>query len=398
MRVALCLLALTVSGWAAESDSAEIADSAAPEQAQTTPAPADAAKPADQAKPADATPPAPPPRYGGWVFSGLADGYSTYNNLHPSLGLNPLQNFDLHSGAPRLSLAKFTVDKSDKVFGIHMDVGVGETMRLIHAGDVAAQEHKGLRYVEQMYLIAKPNHMHGTEIDFGQFVTSAGAEVIESSSNWNYTRSLLFAWAIPYYHFGIKTTTPVTKELTVGFQLVNAWNTVWGNHNFQNIGLTLAYTKTKYTYTVNYYEGKSGIGKNVGTRNLIDSTLLLSPNSKLNFYINADLGRDNIYGGGYNQWYGLAGAGRYQLTKIFAVAARTEFLNDPRGFETGTAQVLKEGTITGEAKLHDHLVARLEFRHDASNQAFFEEGNNHSLHKGMNTLTIGVVGLLGPLK
>jgi Putative beta-barrel porin-2, OmpL-like. bbp2 len=398
MRVALCILALTVSGWAAEVDNADSADSAAPEQAQTTPAPADAPKPADAAKPADATPPPPPPKYGGWAFSALADGYSTYNNLHPPLGFNPLQNFDLHSGAPRLSLAKFTVDKSDKVFGIHIDVGVGETMRLIHAGDVAAQEHKGLRYVEQMYLIAKPNHTHGTEIDFGQFVTSAGAEVIESSSNWNYTRSLLFAWAIPYYHFGLKTTTPVTKELTVGVQVVNAWNTVWGNHNFQNVGLTLAYTKPKYTYSLNYYEGKSDIGTNVGTRNLLDTTLLLTPNSKLSFYINGDWGRDNIYGGGYNQWYGLAGAGRYQLTKMFAVAARTEFFNDPRGFETGTAQVIKEGTITGEGKINDHLVARLEYRHDASNHAFFEEGNDHSLHTGMNTLTIGVVGLLGPLK
>src|SRR5258708_3061801 len=311
MRVPLCILALTVSAWAAEVDSADSADSV--EQAQTTPAPADAPKPADQAKPADATPPAPPPKYGGWVFSGLADGYATFNNLHPPLGLNPLQNFDLHSGAPRFSLAKFTVDKSDKVIGIHLDVGFGETMRLIHAFDPAAQEHQGLRYVEQMYLIAKPNHSHGTEIDFGQFVTSAGAEVIESTSNWNYTRSLLFAWAIPYYHFGFRASNPVTKELTLGFQLVNAWNTVWGNHNFQNVGLTLAYAKTKYTYSLNYYEGKSDIGKNVGTRNLIDSTLLLTPNSKLSLYINGDWGRDNIYGGGYNQWYGLAGARRYPL-------------------------------------------------------------------------------------
>ena len=39
-------------------------------------------------------------------------------------------------------------------------------------------------------------------MDFGKFVTSAGAEVIESKDNWNYSRSLLFAYAIPYWHFG----------------------------------------------------------------------------------------------------------------------------------------------------------------------------------------------------
>jgi hypothetical protein len=221
--------------------------------------------------------------------------------------------------------------------------------------------------------------------------------VIESSSNWNYTRSLLFAWAIPYYHFGFKTTTPVTKELTVGFQLVNGWNTVWGNHDLQNVGLTLAYTKTKYTYSANYYVGKTDFGPNVGVRNLIDTTLLLTPNSKLNIYINGDYGRDNTAGGGYNHWYGLAGAARYQLTKLFAVAGRTEFFNDPTGFSTGTKQVLKEGTATFEGKFTDHFVGRLELRRDASDHAFFDNGTKPPT-KSQNTLTLGVVALLGPLK
>src|SRR5206468_1908543 len=123
----------------------------------------------------------------------------------------------------------------------------------------------------QMYLIFKPTKAHGAEIDFGQFVTSAGAEVIESNANWNYSRSLLFAWAIPYYHFGLKSTVPVNKELTVGFQLVNAWNTVWGNNDFRNVGLTLAYSKPKFTYTANYYVGPQKLGTSEGKRNLFDT-------------------------------------------------------------------------------------------------------------------------------
>jgi hypothetical protein len=390
MRIPLCILALAVSGWAAEVDSPLPSD--APDQAQAAPA-----APTDAAKPADATPPAPPPKYGGWVFSALADAYVSHNGNHPSLDGNPLQNFDIHSGNPRFSLGKFVIDKSDKVIGVHVDVGVGETMRLIHAFDPAAIDHKALRYFEQMYIIAKPNKTHGTEIDFGQFVTSAGAEVIESSSNWNYTRSLLFAWAIPYYHFGFKVVTPVTKELNLGFQLVNGWNTVWGNHDLQNFALTAAYTKPKYTFSANYYGGKTDFGPKVGYRNLLDSTLLLTPNSKLSIYINGDWGRDNNYGGGYNQWYGLAGAARYQLTKIFALAGRTEFFNDPGGFETGTKQVLKEGTATIEGKFTDHFVGRLEFRRDASDKAFFDNGPKAPT-KGQNTITLGVVALLGPLK
>ncbi len=396
MRIPLCILALAVSSWAS--------DDVTPPQPDTTteqapaPAPAQTPAPADAAKPADATPPAPPPKYNGWVFSGLADGYVSGNDNHPSMDYNQLQNFDLHDGAPRLSLIKFTVDKSDKVLGIHLDVGTGETMRLLHASDPAAIEHKGLRYEEQMYLIFKPNNSHGLEVDFGQFVTSAGAEVIESSSNWNYSRSLLFSWAIPYYHFGFKSTIPVTKELTVGFQLENAWNTIWGNNNLTNVALTMAYTKPKYTYSLNYLVGPNHQGTSEGKRNLIDTTLLLTPNSKFNVYINGDWARDNQIGGGYAQWYGLAGAARYQLTKLFAIAGRAEFFDDAQGFSTGVQQVIKEGTVTGEFKLNDHLVSRLEYRHDSSDHAFFDHGTGKPLGKSENTVVLGIVALLGPLK
>jgi hypothetical protein len=401
MRIPICILALVVSSWAATAETpvSVSSDSTAP----ATTAAADSAgeqaaqAPADQAKPADTPPAAPPAKYGGWTFSGLADAYVTRNGNHPSSDLNGLQNFDLHSGDPRFSLGKFTIDKSDKVIGIHVDVGVGETMRLIHATDVSAQEHKGLRYFEQMYAIVKPNHLHGTEIDFGQFVTSAGAEVIESTSNWNYTRSLLFALAIPYYHFGFKVATPVTKELTVGFQVVNAWNTVWGSHDLQNVGITAALTKAKYTWSVNYYVGATDPGPKVGKRNLLDSAIVVNPTSKLSFYANGDWGRNNRYGGGYDQWYGLAGAARYQLTKIFAVAGRAEFFNDANGFTTGLKQTLKEGTATAEGKIHDHFVGRLEFRHDASDHPYFDRGRL-SPNKSQNTLTLGIVALLGPLK
>ena len=44
----------------------------------------------------------------------------------------------------------------------------------------------------------------GLQVDFGKFVTPMGAEVIESKDNWNYSRSILFGYAIPFYHFGVR--------------------------------------------------------------------------------------------------------------------------------------------------------------------------------------------------
>jgi hypothetical protein len=374
-------------GWAAPIDT--------PDQApapQTPPA-------TDAAKPADATPPAPPPKYDGWAFNAQADGYFNLNFDHPVSNLNQLQNFDTHWNQPELNLAKLTIDKSDKMLGIHLDLGFGEAFRLIHATDEAAIDHQGLRYVEQMYAILKPNHTHGTEIDFGQFVTSAGAEVIESSGNWNYSRSLLFAWAIPYYHFGVRTSTPITKVWTAGVQVVNMWNTVWGSsNNFTNVGITSAVTLPKYTWSVNYYTGPNHPGTTTGKRNLIDTTLLLTPNSKFNAYVNADYGRDNRIGGGYDDWYGLAGAAHIQLTKAIAISPRIEFFDDATGFSTGTKQVLREGTVTGEYKYNDHLLARLEFRRDGSDKPFFDRGAQTAKAHDQTTVTLGFIVQVGPYK
>ena len=84
--------------------------------------------------------------------------------------------------------------------------------------------------------------------------------MIEANSNWNYSHGLLFSWAIPYHHFGLRTTTPVTKVWTVGVQVVNAWNTVWGNNDMKNIGITSTLTEPKYMWAVNYYEGPNNPG------------------------------------------------------------------------------------------------------------------------------------------
>ena len=42
----------------------------------------------------------------------------------------------------------------------------------------------------------------GLEIDFGKFVTALGFEVIKTKDDLNYSRSLLFTMAIPFYHMG----------------------------------------------------------------------------------------------------------------------------------------------------------------------------------------------------
>jgi len=83
----------------------------------------------------------------------------------------------------------------------------------------------------------------GTGINFyaGKFVTLAGYEVIEAKNNPNITRSILFGFAIPFTHVGIRsdyTAGPVT--FTAGVN--NGWDLVEDNNDNMTIESQIAFS------------------------------------------------------------------------------------------------------------------------------------------------------------
>jgi hypothetical protein len=365
-------------------------------QAQTagSPAPASSgeAKPPDS-KPPDEAPAASPLSLGPVQFSALVDGYYDLNFNHPASGNNQIRNFDVKANQFSLNMLKLTMEHTADPVGFRVDLGFGKAFDVIHATDKAFDS---VRYIEQAYISLKPPKAKGLQIDFGKFVTSAGAEVIETNANWNYSRSLLFAWAIPYYHFGVRTSMPVGKYFTGGFQVVNGWNNVEDNNSGKTVGLTAAFATSKVTWSTNYYAGPEKNGTNVGWRQLFDTTLVLTPRRDISFYINYDYGRDKYVDRGAANWNGLAGAARFQLSRVFALAPRIEYFDDSAGFSTGVAQRLAEATVTGEFKLNDYAVTRLEYRHDWSNQRFFDRGGSPAAAKSQDTVLVGIVAAFGP--
>lgn len=354
---------------------------------------------------AQTTPPADPPKdpapangapvwsVGGINFSGLLDGYYSLNFNHPASRNNNLRNFDVKANQFSLNMAKLTLERSPEPVGFRLDLGFGKTFDIIHSTELAPD---AFRYIEQAYVSLKPAKAKGLQVDFGKFVTNAGAEVIETHSNWNYSRSLLFAWAIPYYHFGARASVPLHKNFSAGVSLTNGWNNVEDTNSGKTVGFTGTVTTSKVTWTHNYYVGPEKKDTNHGLRHLYDTTLLLTPHEKANFYINFDYGVDRLAGiRGSNRWVGIAGAARFALNSWFAVAPRLEWFNDADGFMTGTAQKLKEATITGEFKMKKGVFMRTEYRRDWSNTPFFDRGNVNGVHKNQDTLLVGFVAFFG---
>jgi len=363
---------------------------------QETPQAAPAATPPQDstAAPAAPAPPKSPLTQWGTDFSFLFDGYVDGNFNDPSSGFNQLRNFDLRANTVHVNLGKITIDHAPAPFGFHLDVGFGETLDQIELGN---RDPNSWKYFEQAYVSLKPKSWHGLEIDAGKFVTSAGAEVIETNQNWNYSRSLLFSWAIPYYHFGVRASLPIGPHFTAGVQVVNGWNDVEPVNSGKTVGLNGAYAWKKVTWTNNYYVGPEKLNTTVGLRNLIDTVVQVNATDKFSYYINFDYGRDKDVGPGANHWTGIAVAARRQLGKKTAIASRLEVFDDPEGFTTGTAQRVEEFTLTGEYKMNDYLMSRLEFRNDWSDVPFFQtNGPNGS--KTQPTVLLGLIAYIAPKK
>lgn len=364
--------------------------------AQDTP-PADpnaaAQTPPAAAAPAPATPPSPWTKAGVDMYV-LGDVYGTLNFNHPASGFNGLYNFDDRANQAHLNFTKFSMEKASGILGFRVDVGFGRTLDVISAGDDAPS---GFKYLEQMYVEFRPPKAHGIQIDFGKWVTSAGAEVIESNNNWNYSRSLLFAWAIPYYHFGARATIPVTKTFSTGVQLVNGWNSLGVNNSFETVGLVGNFTWKKAAWSNTYYTGPQQEGLTRAYRQLYDTNLVLTPSGKASAYLNFDYGTETN-GGVRQKWTGLAGAFRYQFTNRFAFAPRAEFFNDINGFSTGVKQIVKEFTLTGEFKIREGILSRLEYRRDMSDQPYFDRGAGVMVAKNQTTLALGLIAFFGPKK
>ena len=342
---------------------------------------------------APATPPAAPdPAMAAMTFfkmteiSGFVDMYYMYNfnKTNPAL-----RNFDVTHNSFSLNLAELALEKkpmADSRAGYRIDLDYGPTTAIVHGaepGGVGIYQN-----IQQAYVSFLAPTGTGLQIDFGKFVTWNGYEVIETKDNWNYSRSLLFAVAIPYYHSGVRASYSPNDKVTVTGFLVNGWNNAQDNNTGKTIGAELTLKPTSaFTFIENYTGGPEQTNTNTGFRNLSDTVATYTVNKQVSLAGNFDYGKD----GATNQtWWGGAGYLRYQVNDVVAITPRFEYLNDKDGFMTGTSQKPMEGTVTFEFKHKDGVVLRAEYRHDFSDVAFFTKDTG-ATSKSQDTVTVGLL-------
>jgi hypothetical protein len=375
---------------------------------------------------------------GSTTFSGLVDGYYGFNNNHPVDNSSGWRFFDGKTNAFSLNMVELTVDhapsdaSTESRFGFHVSAGYGQAAKVVNGSDIFSDGSNF--YLKEAYGSYLAPIGKGLKIDVGRFVTPIGGEVIETNGNWNYSRGILFYYAIPFDHFGARAAYTFSPKWTLTGFLVDGWNNSFIQNDLypttgQSSGLTyaasLAWTPTsKLSVIQNYMAGPVVDAYAVRVvsdwKQLSDTVISFTPTSKWVFMINGDYGFGPRY---YSfpdaavsnalprpqgvipfiespavKWWGVAGYGKYNFSGKINFAVRYEYYGDPNAY-TGLLTDTFGDTFAGHGQeftgtysynLTSGLLVRAEYRYDFASEPIFTRGI-YDLVKEQHTATLGFV-------
>ena len=353
--------------------------------------------------PAGSTTPAPPPVeekteaaaevpafFRGTEVGGLVDAHYDFFSTRPA-GDAQYRNFDTRHDQFRLAMAQIWLSKAPTASsraGYKVKVSGGPASTIVQSLEPGSSSV--LQAIEEGFISYLAPIGKGLQFDVGKFVTQHGAEVIEAKDNWNYSRSLLFALAIPYYHSGVRATYAPNDKITFMANLVNGWNNVVENNGAKTFGAQVIFKPTAALSLVqNYMAGPEQPDNTVDWRQLSDTTVTYVVNPKLSVMGNYDYGTDTVSGARVH-WQGLATYAKLQATPWLAFAPRFEIYDDASGFTTGVVQTLKEGTATVELKPTETFMWRIEYRTEFSDEPVFKMRDG-SLKKTQKSIAFGLL-------
>ena len=321
------------------------------------------------------------------IIGGFVDSYFSWNVGRPRSHTNRLTNFDLTENQIMMSTAEIDIQKPANPIGFHIELAAGSAVDIINAGS-----SESAKLFQQAYLTGVIPVGAGLTVDAGKFVTHMGFETIKAKDNFNYSRSFLFAWAIPYYHTGIRVSYPLRENLTAAVHLCNGWNNVSANSG-KTFGASISYAPTpSVTLIANWIGGPEqpdSVGSNF--RHVVEGVITVQASDRL------ALGIDGTYGieklpWGTATWKGAALYGRYLFTETSAISARGELYSDPEGYTTALAQDLGEMTLTYEQRILGALILRAEYRYDWSTAHPFDGSDGDASQKNQSRIVLaGIV-------
>jgi hypothetical protein len=312
-----------------------------------------------------------------WVVNGFADlSFTTLSGS--TLSTIPYRVFDSSNNIPDLQTLNGVLIKNGTWNG-KLEINLGSDANVIPS---YGQPYNTGFNITQLYA----GYTKGpfTAI-LGKFNTLAGAEYIRSVDDYNFSRSFLFGYAIPFTNTGLRATFAPNSKVSVIAGVNRGWDavkqTTSGGKSFEgslalNPTDALAFVATVYTGKEPSSIATNGVN---GNRNLLDLVGTYKVNKQLTLVGNYDsAGQVNAFADptgtfavGNAAWRGFAGYVNYQLNEKWSGTVRGEVFSDPQGYRTGVPQCFHENTFTLGYFPSSQYILRLEYRADRSSEATF---------------------------
>ena len=245
---------------------------------------------------------------------------------------------------------------------------------------------------------------NGLKITAGKFVTPIGLETIDPTSNFLYSHSYLFGYAIPFTHTGVTASYDFTTALNVTAGFTRGWDTSLEDNNdtIDFLG-TVTYKFDKASdpmsrwgghdsqVAVSLITGPDQPGDNSNYRTLVDVIVQTKVGDNLQLAFNGDYAYErnshSSVSGSDAQWWGVAGYAKLTTSKYVDVNLRAEYFNDDDGARltgsvggAGVFEATAGLTITPlpDDKYGKNLSLRPEVRYDYASKNFFDGGTDRS--------------------
>src|SRR4051812_40726474 len=225
------------------------------------------------------------------AVNGFVSTAYEYNSNRPANGTSSYRVFDFNDNSFNLDVAELVVQIAPTKphdAGFRVDVAAGNSIPQISKAQDQNAAHFNLQQLFVSYIAPIGS---GLRFDAGKYVTHLGYELIEGYDGYNdnYSRSILFGYAIPFTHTGIKASYAFNGTVGAMVEVVNGWDLVHDNNGAKSLGAQLTLTPVgPMSVFLNWIGGPELANDNHTRRNVFDVVATVKPTSRLTLGVNGD--------------------------------------------------------------------------------------------------------------
>lgn len=288
------------------------------------------------------------------TITAYVDGYYRALTKDGGGSNNNLTSFTNSYNAFKLGMASVKIDQTFGKFTATLDAGAGK-----RADEFSYNHHDVLTNIKQATLSYAVSDK--LKITAGKFSTHVGYELLDATSNRNYSMSYGFSYG-PFFHTGFKADVSLGGKSAVMVGLVDPtdYSSFNGTPKYIIAQFSTATSNDKLKSYFNFVQGDVTTQYNV--------VLLATLSSKVSAAFDGSINQQKI-GASSSSWSSNAFYVNYDISEKFGLTLREDFFSDRKINPLGIGNV-NATTLSGKIKVKK-LTLIPEFRIDNGNTALF---------------------------